>query len=208
MLSTSDTSNFCQHAWYKWLKFRNTSIPFPDSKEVLGRYLGPSIDVGPAMTAKILKANGKVIHRSTYRSLTEQEWADEIETKDHQEFDEKVKVKLGQLMQASDLHDSSPDDMDDIEDMTAYDLYADDNGENHRHAHESNPTPEAGDNYVGAHVLLPHQDQMTSGLVRNQKRDSMGNPSGVSHANPILDTRAYEVVFPDGEVTEYGANVI
>ena len=162
------------------------------------------------MTAKILKANGKIIHRSTYCSLTEQEWADEIETKtkQRQEFDEKVKVKLGQPMKASHLHDHSPDDMDDIEDMTAYDLYADDNGKNHQHAHESDPMPEAGDNYIGAQVLLPHRDQMMSGLVRNRKRDSMGNPSGVSHANLILDTRVYEVVFPDGEVTEYGANVI
>ena len=71
---TSDISTFCQHSWYEWLKFRDTTIAFPDSKEVLGRYLGPSIDIGPAMTAKILKANGQVVHRSTYRSLTDQEW--------------------------------------------------------------------------------------------------------------------------------------
>ena len=28
---------------------------------VLGRYLEPSIDIGPAMTVKILKSNGEVV---------------------------------------------------------------------------------------------------------------------------------------------------
>jgi hypothetical protein len=98
------------------------SIAFPDLKEVLGRYLGPSIDVGPAMTAKILKAN----------SLTEQDWVDEVERKARDEFDEKVKIRLGGPM--SDFYYNEDDD---VEDMTKYDLYEDDNGENHRQAQES-----------------------------------------------------------------------
>ena len=37
----------------------------------VGHYLGPSIDVGPAMmNMKILTQNGQVLHRSTYRPLT------------------------------------------------------------------------------------------------------------------------------------------
>ena len=122
------------------MEFRDTTIAVPNSKEVLRRYLGPSIDVGPAMTAKILKANGQVVHRSTYRSLTDQEWVDEIEKKARDEFDE-----LGAPMKAFDFYN----DVEDIEDMTKYDLYADDHGENHRHTSESYPTPEAGDEYEG-----------------------------------------------------------
>ena len=139
-----DISTFSQHSWDEWLEFRDTTIAVPNSKEVLRRYLGPSIDVGPAMTAKILKANGQVVHRSTYRSLTDQEWVDEIEKKARDEFDERVKVKLGAPMKASDFYT----DIEDVEDMTKYDLYADDNGENHRHASESDPTPEAGDTHT------------------------------------------------------------
>ena len=33
----------------------------PADNPILGRYLGPAIDVGLAMTAKILKSNGEVI---------------------------------------------------------------------------------------------------------------------------------------------------
>ena len=45
--------------------FRDTSVSYPDDTMVLGRDLGPAIDIGPAMTWKILKANGKVVYRST-----------------------------------------------------------------------------------------------------------------------------------------------
>ena len=55
---TSDISQFCEFEWYERVKFRDVAIQFPDDSLVLGRYLGPSIDVGPALAAKILKQNG------------------------------------------------------------------------------------------------------------------------------------------------------
>ena len=36
----------------------------------LSSYLEPSIDVGPAISAKIIKVNGQVLHRSMYQALT------------------------------------------------------------------------------------------------------------------------------------------
>ena len=41
--------------------------PFSDDVLKLGHYLGPSIDIGSSMTAKILKENEQVLHRSTYQ---------------------------------------------------------------------------------------------------------------------------------------------
>ena len=41
------------------------TAPFPDDVLKIGHHFGPSIDVGPAMTAKILTGNGQVFHRST-----------------------------------------------------------------------------------------------------------------------------------------------
>ena len=43
--------------------FRDEPIQHPDKNPVLGRYLGPEIDVGPEMTAKIMKGNSEVVHR-------------------------------------------------------------------------------------------------------------------------------------------------
>jgi hypothetical protein len=52
--------------------FRNTvnTIAFPDKRLTLGRYLRPAIDIGLALTAKILKQNGQYVCRSTLRHLT------------------------------------------------------------------------------------------------------------------------------------------
>jgi hypothetical protein len=44
--------------------------------------------------------------------------------------------------------------------------------------------------------------------VIGRKRDNDGNPVGMAHPNPIIDTRVYEVIFHDGHVEEYAANVI
>ena len=64
------------------------------------------------------------------------------------------------------------------------------------------------DEYVGARVSLPRGSVMSQGRVVRRKRNSDGTILGTRNDNPILDTRVYEVVFEDGEVTEYGANVI
>ena len=42
--------------------FRDDPIQYPDENPVLGRYLVPAIDVGPAITSKIMKAIGEVVN--------------------------------------------------------------------------------------------------------------------------------------------------
>ena len=43
---------------------------YPDDHFRLGKYLGPSIDIGPALMAKIIKENGQVLQRFMYQALT------------------------------------------------------------------------------------------------------------------------------------------
>ena len=198
---TGDISHLAQLGWYEWCMFRDTAVPFPEDKMSLGRYLGPSIDVGPAMTAKILKANGEVLHRSTYRELTPLEWVDGDLKKQMEDFDRKVHDRYGPAMTEKDLVD------EDIETPT-YDLYEDDSGERHEHCKDADVTPEEGDEYVNAQVLFQKGDGFVTGKVIGRKRDADGSLKGTANANPILDTRKYEVEFPDGEVSEYSANVI
>ena len=56
--------------------FWDETTLFPDDMLKLGCYLGSSIDVGPAMTAKIFMKNGNVLRRSTYEPLTPDELLD------------------------------------------------------------------------------------------------------------------------------------
>ena len=54
----SDISQFCELEWFEWAMFSDETAPFPYDVLKLGCYLGPCIDVGPAMIAKILTENG------------------------------------------------------------------------------------------------------------------------------------------------------
>ncbi len=64
--STADISHICEFAWYDWVMFRDNIPTFPDDKLILGRYLGPAIDIGSALT---------VVYRSTLRHLNDDEQA-------------------------------------------------------------------------------------------------------------------------------------
>ena len=61
---TADISNICEYPWYDRVIFRYQPITYPYFPVILGRYLGPAIDVGSAMTYKILKANGEHVCRT------------------------------------------------------------------------------------------------------------------------------------------------
>ena len=49
---------------------------------------------------------------------------------------------------------------------------------------------------------------MRSISVKQQARDAKGELFGTRNSNPVLDTRSYEVDFPDGDVAEFTENVI
>ena len=55
---TTDISNLCEYKWFQWVIYYEPITGYPDSKKSIGRNLGPAIDVGNAMTYKMLKSNG------------------------------------------------------------------------------------------------------------------------------------------------------
>ena len=64
---------------------------------MLGPYLGPALDVGSALTAKILKCNGQVIYWSTFCHLMPDELADPMHVASWEAFDAKVLQVLGPM---------------------------------------------------------------------------------------------------------------
>jgi len=88
---------------------------FPDMKWELGRYLGPSIDVGTAMTYKILKSTGKYVNCSTLWPLTLKEHESPEHQELHKKFDIKVHDALGQV--------SAPEDFDEDHLTPSYEPY-------------------------------------------------------------------------------------
>jgi hypothetical protein len=102
---TADISPWALFDWYEWVMFRDTGVSDPADKWVLGRDLGPSIDVGPAMSRKVLKANGQVMNRSSVRSLTQEEIHSPVHIKLREEFDKSVHEKLGEGFRPEDIDD-------------------------------------------------------------------------------------------------------
>ena len=70
---TADISTICEYEWYEWVIYNDTTWQFPQPKFVLIQFLIPAIDVGSAMTSKILNNTGEIFPRSTLRPLTMQE---------------------------------------------------------------------------------------------------------------------------------------
>ena len=76
---SSDISYICEFGFYEWFMFNDSQATCPETKFQVGRWLGPAIDVGSALTYKILKSNGQVVPRLTIRHLTH----DELTNPDH-----------------------------------------------------------------------------------------------------------------------------
>lgn len=66
---TVDKSQFYELSWYNWVMYRPSVMDYPEEPLHLGNYLGPAIDVGPAMTTKVMQSNGKVVCHSMYQPL-------------------------------------------------------------------------------------------------------------------------------------------
>jgi hypothetical protein len=210
---TADISQVCKFAWYDWVMFHDTvnTIAFPDKRLTLGRYLGPATDVGLALTAKILKQNGQYFCRSTLRHLTPEETLCTAQIAARLHFDNMITKRIGRK--------SVPGDFP-VEDLTPeYEHYrghtieedtdnAYEEGLPNNNDLEPLPTPEAGDNYISAEVLLPLGGVLRGGKVISCKRGADGNTVAQAHDWPILDTRIYDVEFDDGTITELTANKI
>lgn len=100
---TADISEFADHGLYDWIKFRDTIMAYPDSRMVLGRYLGPSIDIGPVISAKILKETGYVVNCASFSALAQNELDDPREKEARVAFDDRVAKTFGSKSSVEDF---------------------------------------------------------------------------------------------------------
>jgi hypothetical protein len=109
--NTAHISHITEFGWYDWVMFRDNKPSFPDDKLILGRYLGPAIDTGSALTAKILKSNGVFVYRSTLWHLTDEELNSPVHIDMRGKFDESIELHLGlaALPQDFPAEDLTPD---------------------------------------------------------------------------------------------------
>jgi hypothetical protein len=102
---TVDISTISEYAWYECVKFRDTAAKFPVSNIQLGRGMGATIDIVPAMARKILKKNGSMMYRTSVRPLAPDEIQSPTEKKEREEFDIAIEKKFGTSMDKNDFKD-------------------------------------------------------------------------------------------------------
>ena len=215
---TPDISPLVEYGWYDWVKFHH----HVDKHEVLGRWLGPAPDeVGNAMTSKVIQKNGHIYLTATIRPLRQEEWDSEESRKERAEFTKALNAKLGAPCTEANIIEMEPS-----AETPSFEPYADDDegqrwqqldaDDLHRPVEddatdtnaEDGFTPGVTDEYINCTVDIKHKGELKTGRVRERVRDEDGIPVGTANANPLLDTRSYIVDFPDGEVSEYTANLI
>jgi hypothetical protein len=192
-----DISNICEFKWYEWIYFRDHTSTFPHASEQLGRCLGPALNSGTAMSQWVLTRQGNVIPRQTLRKLTPSELISDVERNKRNEFDAAIRKRHGDSISPPPPNDTSSIDDEALDnDM------------------EDHTMPDADsfldyDEYINSEVLLPKDgEHMMAAKVIRRHTDDNGKAHGKHSANPILDTRVYDVMFPDGAVQQYSANII
>jgi hypothetical protein len=197
--NTADISHIAVFDWDDWVMFCDNKPSCPEDTLILGHYLGPAIDTGSALTAKILKSNGVFVCRSTLQHLTDEELDSSAHKDMRCKFDESIEHHHGPLALPQDFP---------AEDLTPDPAYFDDTNAMDPEYGDAEITPEIGENYLSAELMLPKGGVMVKSCVTVHKRDRDGNPVGRANDNSILDTRSYMVNVDDGNQTELTANMI
>jgi len=183
--------------WYDNAWYYDQDAPLPSERRKLGKWIGVGHHVGQALCYYILPANGIPIVRSTVQPLTDEESRAETIKEQIRELNRQIVEKIG----AVNLEDVP------LELWDEYDVFEPVEPEACMPEIDDYST-DAYDALISAELLLPKGDVLMPAKVVARKRDKDGNPIGTAHPNPIVDTRVYEVVFQDGHVEEYAANII
>ena len=207
--STPDISQYAQFDWYEPVLYWDPVGNFPHEQKLLGRWIGVAEVSTDLMAFYILTKTGKVVVRKSVWALSQDDLANPDIKLRLVDLDEGISSKIGDGIKADDidpeLMDSMPEVPEDVfndEDESRLETGDSDAGE------PEDFTPESYDEYLTAQVLLPHGGEASKATVVCRKRDHDGRPIGKRHANPLLDTRLYEVEFPDGTMKAVSANLI
>ena len=193
----TDISHISEFKFYEWVKYKRENVQYPFSSWQLGRCLGPARNQGSGMCQHVMTDKGNVMPIQTLRRLLPTENNSPFESEKRIEFDKYIHKRFGDPFK-------SPDEPVDIPDEYDWEYYCE----------EKSSIPETDEYadyaaYINAEVLLPQNgEHMRAARVIGFAKDDKGREKGTYNPEPVLDTRIYEVMFPDGAVEQYAANLI
>jgi Reverse transcriptase (RNA-dependent DNA polymerase) len=202
-----DISSYAQFNFYSLVWYIDTPGDAATPRRKIGRWIGVANDIGSSLTYYVLPKSCRPIPRSSVMPLTPDELLQPEIKSQILEYDAAIKEKIGDDREdddvAEDIGELPPmetnifaDDVDDVDPVEEPMVEAD------------TWTPESYDQYISVKVLLPRGETQERAVVKRRSKDEDGNPIGIRNANPILDTREYEIEFPDGSIDILTANMI
>ena len=207
---TPDISEYTDFCFYDWCTYRtNAGL----GEVSLGRWLGVSHKIGRLMSFWILTQSGHVISCTTVQRLTNGEMrTDEWKERMH-DFNNKIKEKFNadntdltkQVSETPQWNRLSMDEDDeDFLHEFRHTIHHDDE------PRPEEPTPDSFDGYINMELGMQRGEDgsIEHAKVKRRAVDHLGDPIGIAHTNPMLDTRKYEVEYLDGNVEIMTANLI
>ena len=219
--STPNITPYLMFDWYQPVYYHQPVAAFPHEKREMGRLIGVADNATDHLAYVILAKSGHIVVRKSVWAIESNGFNDLEVQAELLEFDHLINQRYGDQtlnltrdgrVRAKDLPETLT--IDELEDPPP-DIFEGDEAdpiepfEPNEHSQEADDfTPEAMDEYLSAELLLPHGDQMQRARVIKRQRDEAGLPVGRADSNPILDSRLYEVEFPDGATETVTANLI
>jgi len=205
---TADISEYLDFGFYDQVWYKDNAGLGPQHP---GRWLGVAEKRGNLMCYHVLNEKGNVLPRSSVQRVTQLE----LQTPEYKDmfsdFDKSIKDKLKEKDRGYAGSKPNPEDWTDL---TEFDSVFNEEFNkifNDPHIKEADDyTPEVlEDTYLNMELALPRNSEGPEfAKVTKRLRDADGIPIGTAHDNPILDSRVYEVEYPDGYKASLAANVI
>ena len=205
---TGDISFLCEFGYYDYVWFSDPESETMENKR-LGKYCGPSLNNGDAMSARIITDKARFVHRTSVWPIKEEDWSVDAFKQRVAEFEASLKERLKDRY--NPIEPNPEEDDDEVETPTHepyQPLEPEDKPALPELAEADEVQHEAFDRYIAARVRVPRGDDWAYGTVKRRKRDADGNLIGESNKNPLLDSSIYEVELDDGESEAFSANII
>ena len=208
---TPDISEYCDFDFYDLVWYWRAPHPsMAEHDRELARWMGVAHRYGSDMCYWLMPVSGIPIVTTTVQHVTADDYRDPDLNTRINEFNDQLCHRLDDtnfVLPGNDV-DYYPNDVYDIplqRDTADGDLPTGD-------FDSANDEQQVFDNLIGATFLLDPlrapNNVATQATVIRRKTDPLGIPLGKYHANPLLDTREYEVELEDGTYDSYFANTI
>jgi len=200
--STPDISPLALFDFWQPVYFLMPVEAYPHEKKVIGRWLRVAKDCTDEMAFVVLPISGVPITRKSVWAIPDDDLKNPVIAARLADYDTAINEWLKPMEGRKPSDESFPD--------PPKFLFEGDEEEPLEGDPEEDPeyTPEELDEYLSAEVMLPCGGETVRATIKKRARDDMGRPVGLRNDNPILDTRLYEVEFPDGSRETYNTNLI